>query len=105
MYDRVKRTDHHKTVAEQGKPRAVEHTVVRTVKGNDKEPLGMRETLALMCTCWDDPRGIMRMFEQETIEDFDMLYFFDGKFSDWEGVPEFPVNETRDIVTDFGATH
>ena len=47
----------------------------------------------------------MRMFEQETIEDFDFLCFFDGKFSQWEGVEEFPVSETHDIVKDFGDTH
>jgi hypothetical protein len=65
----------------------------------------LRETLGLLCSCFDDPRGIMRMFEQPTIEDFDYLYFFDGKYSQWEGKAEFPVNETRDIVKDFGDTH
>jgi len=65
----------------------------------------LKEELGLICCCWDDPRGIMRMFEQETIEDFDYLCFFDGKFSQWEGVEEFPVSETHDIVKDFGDTH
>jgi hypothetical protein len=47
----------------------------------------------------------MRMFEQETITDFDFLMFFDGKYSQWEGVEEFPVDETRNIVKDFGDTN
>ena len=64
-----------------------------------------REELGLLCCTWDDPRGIMRMFEQDTIEDFDFLLFFDGKFSQWEGNIEFPANETHDIVKDFGDTH
>jgi hypothetical protein len=63
------------------------------------------ETLGLICCTWDDPRGIMRMFEQDTIHDFDYLCFFDGKFEQWQGVEEFPVSETHDIVKDFGDTN
>ena len=62
----------------------------------------MRSELGLICCTWDDPRGIMRMFEQETIQDFDYLCFFDGKFTQWEGVEEFPVSETHDIIKDYG---
>ena len=65
----------------------------------------LRQELGLLCCTWDDPRGIMRMFEQDTIEDFDYLCFFDGKFSQWEGEAEFPESETHSIVRDFGDTH
>lgn len=62
----------------------------------------MIEDIGLLCCTWDDPRGIMRMFEQETIKDFDYICFFDGKFVDWVGDNEFPEAETHDIVKDYG---
>jgi len=65
----------------------------------------LKETIGLLCCCWDDPRGIMRMFEQETIKEFDYLCFFDGKFKQWEGVEEFPESETHNIVKDYGDTN
>ena len=63
------------------------------------------QTIALLCSVWDDPRGVMRMLSQDTIQDFNYIYFFDGKFKDWNAEPEFNVDEVENIVKDFGITH
>lgn len=67
--------------------------------------LSYNQTIGLICNVWDDPRGIMRMLEQESILDFDYLCFFDGKFSNWEGNAEFPEKEVFNIVDDFATKY
>jgi hypothetical protein len=61
----------------------------------------LKDTIGLICSVWDDPRGIMRFFEQDTITDFDYLVFLDGQFSNWVGDNEFPEFEVRDVVQDY----
>jgi len=64
--------------------------------------LKYNQTIGLICNVWDDPRGVMRILSQDSILDFDFLCFFDGKFSNWEGKPEFNDDEVHKVVADFG---
>ena len=61
----------------------------------------MNGSLGFICCVWDDPRGVMRHLDNPDILMFDYICFFDGKFTQWEGKPEFPVNEVRDVVKDW----
>ena len=67
--------------------------------------INYNQTIILICSVWDDPRGVMRMLSQDTIEDFDYLYFFDGKFKGWEQEAEFDADEVDMIIKDWGTTH
>jgi len=64
-----------------------------------------KQEIGLLCCVWDDPRGIMRMLDQPTIESFDYVCFFDGRFSQWKGEAEFPFDEVLNVVKDWGNTH
>jgi len=60
--------------------------------------------IGLLCSVWDDPRGVMRMLDQPTITDYDFVCFFDGKYKQWEGSPEFPKDEVANIIKDWANT-
>lgn len=58
-------------------------------------------TIGLICNVWDDPLGVERILNQETIFGFDYLIFIDGQFSNYQGFHENDIYAVRDIVQQY----
>ena len=64
----------------------------------------LEDRILLLIVIWDDPRGLMRILEQDTVKQFDGIMVIDGKFKGWEGDPEFNEDECKNIITDWAET-
>lgn len=60
--------------------------------------------IALLIHIWDDPRGLTRIFQQESTWNFDAIFIFDGKFSMYKGKQEFEDLEVFNVVEDWAKT-
>jgi len=57
--------------------------------------------VALAINVWDDPRGMTRIFQNKSTWDFDYIFIFDGKWSNYPGDAEFPEHEVFNVVDDW----